>query len=155
MEVNRKWRCIHKGKIPFEFSLLMYMLPKGNIKFKQMQVGIVQESQASWKHPDSSGPSSGLAAADSLGNEGSGGIKPLIPTPSWGIHTSCRATCPSLSFHRGKENHRAPGAQVWGDTALGHRTREIHPLLGGGLPSHSFPVLRKSQERQLPAGCHP
>lgn len=41
-ELNTKWRCMHKDTIPFEFSPLMYMLPKGNITFKQVQVSTIQ-----------------------------------------------------------------------------------------------------------------
>ena len=127
VEVNRKWRNSHKGKIPFEFSLLLYLPPRGNIKFKQVQVKTVQESQASWKLADTPGLSSLLKAADSLGKEVSGGINPLTPTPGWGMCTSCRATRPSLDFLWGRENHRGPGTQAQGYTAVGHRIWEMPP----------------------------
>lgn len=85
------------------------MLPKRNVKFKQVQVRIVQGSQASQKLTGSTGLNSRIEAADPLGKEVSGGIKPLIPTPRWGVCVSGRGTCPLLSFHWGKEKHKASG----------------------------------------------
>ncbi|KAF6075113.1 hypothetical protein HJG60_009510 [Phyllostomus discolor] len=73
------------------------------MRFQQVQVSTGQESQVSWKPTDTPGPSSRLEAADSLGKEVSGGIGPLVPTPSWGMRTPCRATRPLLDFHRGRE----------------------------------------------------
>lgn len=50
------------------------MLPKGTIKFKQVQVSTIQEALASRTLTENSGLSSLLEAADSLRKEVFGGI---------------------------------------------------------------------------------
>lgn len=46
---------IHKDKFPFEFSIVMHMLPKETSRFKQMHMTVIEGSPAPLESTDDSG----------------------------------------------------------------------------------------------------